>query len=365
MFDAARWAAAPFHLWSVVFLVLGAVVGSFLNVCIHRWPRGQSIVSPPSHCPACGKAIPWYLNIPLVTWVWLRGRCAFCAAPIPVRYVAVEGLTGLSFLGCWLVYGRVSAPLALLYCLLLAGLIAATFIDAEHFIIPDQITIGGVVAGVLGSFLVPELHRVESSVTALQRCAWGAAVGAGIVYGIVRLGKLLLGRHKLRLPPGTRVYFDEEYLVLPGEAIAYGELFYRKGDAVILQAQQVELVDRCYWNVPIRLTRETLVIGELEFSTEEVPCFEAVTDAMTLPREAMGLGDVKFMAAIGAFLGWAGVLFSLLASALVGSIVGLTLIALGRRDRSTPLPYGPYIALAAAGWVFLGDRILRWWLGGP
>src|SRR5512135_3477454 len=126
MFDPKVWAAVPFHFWSLVLFIFGCMVGSFLNVCIHRLPRGESIVSPPSHCPHCGYSIPWYLNIPLVTWLYLRGQCAHCRAPISIRYFLVELLTGAAFLACWLAFGWKSAGLALVYCLVLAGLIAAT-----------------------------------------------------------------------------------------------------------------------------------------------------------------------------------------------------------------------------------------------
>src|SRR5258705_9063272 len=157
-FDSGLWAAVPFEFWAVVFFTFGCMVGSFLNVCIHRMPLGLSVVSPPSHCPHCKYSIPWYLNIPLVTWLWLRGRCRNCRAPISVRYFLVELLTGLLFLGCWLRFGRQSAAVSLVCCLVLAGLVAATFIDFEHFIIPDEITIGGMVVGFLCSFFFPGLH---------------------------------------------------------------------------------------------------------------------------------------------------------------------------------------------------------------
>jgi leader peptidase (prepilin peptidase)/N-methyltransferase len=96
IFQAENW-NVPFHFWSAIFFIFGSVVGSFLNVCIYRMPRGLSVIRPASHCPACGYAIPWYLNIPLVTWVWLRGRCANCRAPISARYFVVELVTGLAF----------------------------------------------------------------------------------------------------------------------------------------------------------------------------------------------------------------------------------------------------------------------------
>ena len=154
IFDSRNWAAVPFHFWSVVFFVFGSIVGSFLNVCIHRLPLGQSIVSPPSHCPHCKYSIPWYLNIPLVTWLYLRGKCRNCGAPISIRYFLVELLTAVTFLGCWLAFGRQSVGLALVYALFLAGLIVATFIDFEHLIIPDELTVGGMVAGFVCSFLL-------------------------------------------------------------------------------------------------------------------------------------------------------------------------------------------------------------------
>src|SRR5271156_4864135 len=129
IFDAETWAHVPFHFWTVAFFTLGAIVGSFLNVCIHRMPLEQSVVSPPSHCPHCNYSIPWYLNIPLVTWVYLRGKCANCRAPISIRYFLVELLTGTAFLGCWLRFGHLAPMLAPVFCVFLAGLIAATFID--------------------------------------------------------------------------------------------------------------------------------------------------------------------------------------------------------------------------------------------
>src|ERR1041385_8913652 len=129
----------PFHFWPLAFFALGQIVRSFLNVCIHRMPPGQSIVHPPSHCPHCQYSIPWYLNIPLLTWLYLRGKCANCKARISIRYFLVELLTGLLFLGVWLLYGRQSLGLVIAYAILLSGLIVATFIDFEHFIIPDEI----------------------------------------------------------------------------------------------------------------------------------------------------------------------------------------------------------------------------------
>jgi leader peptidase (prepilin peptidase) / N-methyltransferase len=360
-FDPAVWQAVPFHFWSLVSFTFGCAVGSFLNVCIHRMPRGMSIVSPPSHCPQCNYAIPWYLNIPLITWLWLHARCANCRAPISPRYFLVELLTGVLFLGGWLVAGRQSVLLALVYCLVLAGLVVATFIDFEHFIIPDEITLGGVVAGVLCSMAVPAAQDESWFLPALLQSLVGAGAGAGIVYLILRGGKLLFGRHRRELKPGTRVIFTETALVLPEEEIPYEELFYRKTDSIEFDAKTLELPDRCYKSVRVRLSPNELRIGEEVLNPEEVPHMEAVVDEIVVPREAMGLGDVKFMGAIGAFLGWKAAIFSLVASSLIGALVGVTLIALRKQQWSSRLPYGPYIAMAAALWIFTGQHLVHWW----
>ena len=436
IFSAHTWELLPFGFWAVCFFVFGCIVGSFLNVCIHRMPLGLSIVSPPSHCPHCKYSIPWYLNLPLVTWLVLRGRCKNCGAPISVRYFIVELLTGLAFLGCWLKFGNVtnplpSIPLALVYGIFLAGLIVATFIDFEHLIIPDEITFGGIAAGLLLSLILPELQKLQPHDPiplhriGLLRSAIGAAVGAGIIYAIVRGGKLAFGRHRVKLPEGTKILFSETALHLPDREISYDELFYRKSDVIVVRARTVELVDRGYQDVTIRLSPVLLEIeagagltgisrllqkvnprpaasvsprpGESGYldhinkvvipeqsdghsrsaatpaengfpaeregnqtdekmSPDNVPFMECVSQEIVLPREAMGLGDVKFMSAIGAFIGWQGVMFSLMVSAMLGAAWGLSMIVLRRREFSSRMPYGPYIAMAAVIWVFIGKK---------
>ena len=361
IFNAQYWGAVPFQFWAVMTFVFGCMVGSFLNVCIHRMPLGQSIVSPPSHCPHCNYSIPWYLNIPLVTWFYLRGKCRNCGAPISIRYFLVELLTGVVFLACWVAYGRQSPWLALIYGVFLAGLIVATFIDFEHFIIPDEITIGGVVAGFLASVLLPALQGQTSLSGAVKQSLLGAAVGGGLIYAVLRGGKLLFGKHRVALPADTNIVFSDTAVHFQDKEIPYDELFYRPSDAIALHARTVELVDRCYRDVRVRLGPSELQIGEERLKPEEVHHMEATCAEIVLPREAMGLGDVKFMAAIGAFLGWQAVIFSLMLSSMIGSVVGLTLIALRKQAWSSRLPYGPYIAVAAAIWVFGGRHLVEWW----
>jgi leader peptidase (prepilin peptidase) / N-methyltransferase len=365
IFNSATWEAVPFHFWSLCFFALGCIVGSFLNVCIYRLPRGLSIVTPPSHCPHCKYSIPWYFNIPLVTWLALRGRCKNCGARISPRYFVVELLTGIAFLACWLKFGNRDFPLPsillpLVYAMFISGLICATFIDFEHFIIPDEITLGGIFAGLIVSLFLPQLQSTPSNLLGLWRSFLGVIVGAGIVYGILRMGKMLFGRHRLKLPSASRIIFSEASLHLPGREIPYDELFYRKSDVVTLRAQTVELVDRCYQNAVVRLSPAGLEISGEKLDPETVSCMECVAAEIVLPREAMGLGDVKFMGAIGAFIGWPGTIFSLAISSFIGAAVGVSLILLRRREWSSRMPYGPYIAMATVIWIFSHKTFFAW-----
>lgn len=353
----------PYPIWTVTWTILGLIIGSFLNVVIHRMPRDQSVVNPPSHCPHCNQRIPLRLNLPVISWLWLRGRCRSCAAPISARYLGVEVLTGGIFLLTWLVFGAQQPEVALALSLLFAGFIAATFIDLEHLIIPDEITLGGVVVGFLLSAVAPGLHGVETAALGLKASGLGIAVGGGVVYAVLRGGKLLFGRQRVGLEGTQRVVFHESGLVLPSGEIPFWELFYRPSDTVRCHGKRIELSDRCFRDQPVEVrlaaTPAELRIGNETLEAEGEPYLAIETDRIDLPREAMGLGDVKFMAAIGAFLGWQATVFSLFASAVLGTAIALILIALGRQQWSGRLGYGPYIAAAAMIWVFGGRQ---WWM---
>jgi leader peptidase (prepilin peptidase)/N-methyltransferase len=219
------------------------MVGSFLNVCIHRMPLGQSIVSPPSHCPHCHYAIPWYLNIPLVTWIYLRARCRNCGAPISARYFLVELLAALLFLACWLSFGPHSAALALIYSFFLAALVAATFIDLEHFIIPDEIhprRRGG---------------RLRVSFAGFPRCHWsergrrdeGQVLGMSVARALVYSHPALSARFSLA---GKRLELKGETgscsrRSAPGSAdrsFPYDDIFYGIRTSIGLPCARVEMV---------------------------------------------------------------------------------------------------------------------------
>ncbi|PLX91331.1 MAG: prepilin peptidase [Desulfuromonas sp.] len=238
--------------------VLGAVIGSFLNVCIYRIPAGESIVSPASRCPRCGQAIRWYQNIPILSFLLLRGKCGSCHVPISWRYPAIEALTGVLFALVLDQYGVSVATLA--YWLFAASLVTIMFIDLDHQIIPDVISLPGILVGFCLSFFVPWVSWLGSLV--------GIVVGGG---------SLLL--------------------------VAWG--------------------------------------------------YELLTG-----REGMGGGDIKFLAMIGAFLGWKAVLPVVFMSSLLGSLVGIPLMLIKGGRGGFALPFGPFLASAALVWLLYADLVV-------
>ena len=188
----------------------------------------------------------------------------------------------------------------------LAGLITATFIDFEHFIIPDEITLGGVAVGFIVSAGLPALHHVTRPADSLMASGLGILVGAGSVFAVLQLGKLLFGKVRVPLEEGDSATFTESALHLPGEVVPFEEIFFRNSDTIRLHAQRLELVDRCHMNIDVALSPKRLLIGGESFDPETVPFIKVESDELVIPREAMGFGDVKFMAAIGAFVGWQG-----------------------------------------------------------
>lgn len=222
---------APWFFPACAF-VFGACVGSFLNVCIYRIPKNESVVTPGSHC-GCGQPIAWHDNIPIFSWLLLRGKARCCGRAFSVRYPAIELLTAVLFLVCALLFPPAKAIGGMV---LVSIVICATFIDHDHMIIPDAFTIGGGVLGVGLSLLLPGLHghAHEFYLIASMRSGLDALLGLFV------------------------------------------------GSALVL------------W---IALVAEAL-----------------------LKKEAMGFGDVKFLGALGAFVGWQGAVFSMFGGAIIGCV---------------------------------------------
>lgn len=350
-------------LFAVFAFVLGAAVGSFLNVGIYRLPRDISVNKPRrSFCPACKAPIPWHQNVPLLSWLVLRGRCANCGARIAFRYFGVELLTALLFFAVWRFFPW---HVAIAYWVFVSILVVATFVDLEHFIIPDQITIGGTIAGVIAGFLVPELMHADSRLVAVVRSVLAAGLGYVILWLVLEGGKIAFGKKRVELDAPTPFTWtrhgDDADFVVGEERSLWSEYFAREKDRLLLHCDEVKIDTRVFGAVILEFHYNRVRVGGEEFVLDTLDQISGVAGELEIPREAMGRGDLKFLAAIGAFLGWRGVLFSIFAGSVVGSIVGLATLLIGKRVWSAKLPFGPYLALGALIWMFFGEKFVQWY----
>lgn len=353
----------PGLVFQVFAFVLGAIVGSFLNACIHRMPRGISLRHPRrSFCPACENPIAWHQNLPIVSYLMLRGKCAKCGARISPRYLLVEILTAGLFLALWEVYGF---PLAPVYWVLVSLLIAGTFIDFEHLIIPDEITWGGTAAGVLFCLLVPQLMETDSRLAALGWSLFGAVLGIGLLWGVVEAGKLAFGRKRHRLKPPEPFKWEREgdsaVLQIGEDSMRWEEVFPRASDRLVLECDSARAGQRDLGKARLIFSYDQLVVGEETFDLETVEPLRGRVREVIVPREAMGMGDVKFLAAIGAFLGWKAVLFTIFAASVIGCVFGVAAMIKSGNRESTYIPFGPYLALGAVLWLFGGQVVWEWY----
>jgi leader peptidase (prepilin peptidase) / N-methyltransferase len=242
--------------------VFGAVVGSFLNVCIYRLPRRESLNFPSSHCTSCDRPLSWYENVPILSWFVLRGRCRTCQARISAQYPIVEGVTAAVFVAGYLIYGP--TPLLAARLLFACAMIVLFAIDLHHQILPNVITVPGIVIGFVLSIVLPP-GWVSSLI--------GLLAGGGLLFAIA-----------------------EAYYRLRG-------------------------------------------------------------------IEGLGMGDVKMLAMIGAFLGWKLMLVTLVLASFAGSFVGIGLMAFGRGGMKAALPFGTFLAVGALVAAVAGDPLLEWYLG--
>ena len=272
----------PFPLALLFVAACGAAVGSFLNVVIHRVPREESIVFPNSRCPSCGTALKPYDNVPVLSYLVLRGRCRSCKTPISARYPAVELLVAGLFALVFLRDGLTPAlPFDLAFT---AAVVALVFIDAEHMILPDVITLPGFILALAARALMPNLDGI----------GW---LANGVLAGWPAWGVSLAG-------------------ALLGALVGGGSLW---------------------------------LVGFLWERLRGV--------------EAMGLGDVKMMLMVGAYLGWPLTLLTIFAGVLSGSVAGVALmLRRGERDMQMLLPFGIFLGLGALTSLLLGQRVIDWYL---
>ncbi len=252
-------------------LLLGLALGSFLNVCIYRIPRNLSIVRPRSFCPGCRKQITWRDNIPVFSYLLLRGKCRHCRRRIPAIYPLVELLTA-ALVAATVWRFEDNGPVMATALFLTAALLVSTFIDMRHFIIPDEITLPGIALALMLHFSFPSISMAVGRWPALGWSLLGAAAGGGSLLLVAVAGRLLYG------------------------------------------------------------------------------------------KEVMGLGDVKLMAMVGAFLGWKNVLLAIFLGSLIGSIAGVLLMATRKADWRSRIPFGPYLSIGSLLAMWAGDTILAWYM---
>jgi leader peptidase (prepilin peptidase)/N-methyltransferase len=267
--------------------VFGLLIGSFLNVCIYRFPRDLSVVRPRSFCPDCEKPIAWYDNVPLLSYAFLKGRCRHCGLPIPWRYPVVEALTAILFFSFTAALGPTLPDFK--FCLLSALLVGMIFADLEERILPDEFTIGGLVAGLALSWAVPVVSTSGSV--------------AGLFLSVARI------------PVGPRGASLADSIL--GAAIPSGFLWLT---GVVFQKLR--------------------------------------------HKEGLGFGDVKMVAAIGAFLGLPNALLTLIAGSALGSVLGILYILIARKDHASyELPFGSFLGAAAILVSLYVEHVISWYVG--
>lgn len=356
--------------WLGCSLVVGACVGSFLNVVIHRVPRGMTVHEPTrSFCPGCKTQIPWWRNIPVFTWILQRGKCAGCGGGIPIRYLVVEVVTAVLFAMVWKMFlGQWEVLLG--WCFI-SLLVSISFIDGEHYVIPVSWCWVGVAVAVGGSFCAGELvhlgHHLEFSW--MNSDGWRSVLGAGLGYVIlvviVLLGKIAFGKKKVRLEKPEKWILkeprtDEEQLqlVLGKEVFEWGEVFYRKTDRIELKGSDFLVDGKAVAGQALTIREREVQIGAESFAIEEISSLSGQASEVVIPREAMGGGDPPFLALIGAFLGAPAVVFTLFTSSLFAIVAAV----LGRVGFGKPLPFGPFLAMGALTWMFGGYKLFGWYL---
>jgi leader peptidase (prepilin peptidase)/N-methyltransferase len=353
---------AQIYIDVLVFL-LGASIGSFANVCIYRMPRNMSIVTPRSRCGQCEHPIPWRDNLPLISYLLLRGKCRWCSAKFSFRYWLVEFLTGFLWLTVWLRYKDTGEYLMILaYMVLIALLIVGTFIDFEFYIIPNEITYGAVGVGLFFSLLSPAMHDVQAILSSAGRSLLGILVGGGALYFMVEMGKVMFGRLKLPVSPEKKIVIADQKLKDDEDEMSWEEIFNRDSDRIRFRALTLRFQDKTFENADVVVSETTLTIDGSSYPLAETGPIEFTTDLLIIPREAMGLGDAKLMAGIGAFVGWQGALFTVFCSSIIGGLVSLGLISAGKKEWQSRIPYGPYIALGAILWIYFGKQVVDCYL---
>ena len=329
----------------IFIFIFGLIVGSFLNVCIYRMPLEQSVAKPArSFCPHCKKKIAWYDNIPLISYILLGGKCRHCHAPVSFRYFFVELLTGLSFLGLYLYYGN--SVLLVPYCFMVACFIVATFVDFQHRIIPDEISIGGMYAGLVFSLFLPALHTDTMEQLVIGRYAMWFLTGVCFLGGY--LAEILGPK------PSSETDRKEE-------GSEWGILIFVLACLLVDLGIKFALPDLLRGSLhqlaPYLISLDFSIIGLLIGGGAIY--FMGVIGDIVFRKESMGGGDVKLLAMIGAFLGWQAAILTFFIAPFFGAFFG---IIEKIRTKDTAIAYGPFLVAGALICLFYRTEIIHWLL---
>ena len=337
---------------AVVAGLFGAILGSFLNVVVYRLPRNESVVTPRSRCPKCGAMVAWYDNVPVVSWLVLRGRCRHCANPISVQYPMVEATVALTW-GLSLHYlgATWEALSAAVFVTLLLGILLT---DAQHFIIPDELSLGGLAVGMA--------FAIMADVSALP-----VRLGLVALYlfttGLYFTAERRVAREAAALPAGHRLPAAHPtydlVVLLPVVVVWLAHYLVQR-----LQGAPVYVSSTVGFACAGALTGFGLLwlvktAGDMALRRGWIGGQE-ITETLGAdePLSAMGGGDLKMMAMIGSFLGWRGVILTVFLGALTGTVVYLPFLF---RKKKPLVPFGIYLALGAFVTLLAGTRLAAWY----
>lgn len=348
----------------IIIAVIGACVGSFLNVVIYRVPRGMSVREPKrSFCPTCGAQIPWYLNLPLLSWLLLRGKSACCHKPIAVRYWLIELACTLLFLMSGWIFSYEGVLPLLMICLWGACMLALLAMDWEQMVVNPTVALIAAGCGVAAAVFDPLL--VESrALNPWEGLLWsiGGALGGYLLFRLVALGgRLFFGSRTRRFSAeqawSLRQDGEDILLTVGDQEYRWSEVFMENSHRLLLDEGSVEAIPGVHGRLTLEAERLVLPDGTCR-ELEDYESLSGTCRAVTLQREAMGSGDAWLALAIGSLCGWQGVIFALVG----GSIIGLIIALLLRIGRGMPMPFGPSLILAAFLWLFWGPQILELYL---
>ena len=325
------------------FFICGSIVGSFLNVCIHRWPQEKSIAKPSrSYCPHCEKTIPWYDNVPFVSYIVLRGRCRFCQKKISFRYFFVELVTAVTFVGFYRYFGL--TPELVIYLVMVSGFIVATFVDFGHRIIPDQVTVGGMWVGLFFSLIYPALHQESArSIVWGRYLIWGLFVVAVLDF-LIQFFRERNNKAKDKVEESEDANETPMVIMVVLTFLIFDIIMF-----FLLRSPEIA-------SKPFMVYLKSVHAGIIGVLVGGGTIYAmGVLGDFLFKKESMGGGDVKLMAMMGAFLGWQSAFLTFFIAPFFGAIYG---IIEKIRTKDTAIAYGPFLVLAALIVLFFKNRII-------